>query len=81
MFSFTNTTQFRHHTWWLAFTVSIVAIAISLALFLGNPKQSADISGLDIVGEGSIVLLTLAWILAALASRPPGKVTSLLVFG
>ena len=81
MFSFTNTTQFRHHTWWLAFTVSIVAIAISLALFLGNPKQRADISGLDIVGEGSIVLLTLAWILAALASRPPGKVTSLLVFG
>ncbi|AGP77793.1 diguanylate cyclase [Alteromonas mediterranea 615] len=81
MFSFTNTTQFRHHTWWLAFTVSIVAIAISLALFLGNPKQSAYISGLDIVGEGSIVLLTLAWILAALASRPPGKVTSLLVFG
>ncbi|QDG34600.1 diguanylate cyclase [Alteromonas mediterranea] len=81
MFSFTNTTQFRHHTRWLAFTVSIVAIAISLALFLGNPKQSADISGLDIVGEGSIVLLTLAWILAALASRPPGKVTSLLVFG
>ena len=60
---------------------ALVAIAISLALFLGNPKQSAYISGLDIVGEGSIVLLTLAWILAALASRPPGKVTSLLVFG
>ena len=81
MFTFTNNTQFGHHKLWLAFTISVVAFAMCLSFSVGNAKQSADISGLDIVGEGSIVLLTLAWILAALASRPPGKVTSLLVFG
>ena len=81
MFTFTNSTQFRHHKLWLAFTFCVVALAVCLAFIFGNAKESTVISGLDIVGEGSIAFLTLAWMLAALASRPPGKVTSLLTVG
>ncbi|HAM20066.1 MAG TPA: GGDEF domain-containing protein, partial [Alteromonas macleodii] len=81
MFTFTNSTQFRHHKLWLAFTFCVVALAVCLAFIFGNAKESTVISGLDIVGEGSIAFLTLAWMLAALASRPPGKVTSLLTIG
>lgn len=81
MFTLNHATQFKHHTGWLIFTFIIVTGAICLALANGNSKTVGEISGLDIVGEGSIVLLTLAWMVAALASRPPGTVTSLLITG
>ena len=81
MFTQTNSTQFKHHKLWLIFTVGVVNIAAMLALSFGNAKPLNIISGLDVVGEGSIVLLTLAWMLTALASRPPGRVTSLLIVG
>jgi diguanylate cyclase (GGDEF)-like protein len=81
MFTLTNSTQFKRHKLWLVFTVGVVNVAALLALSFGNAKPFGVISGLDVVGEGSIVLLTLAWMLAALASRPPGKVTLLLMVG
>jgi len=81
MFTLRNATQFGHHKGWLFFTFATCALASSLSLTFGNPKPLAIISGLDIVGEGSVVLLTLGWIVAVLASRPPGKVTSLLIMG
>ncbi|MDO6567553.1 diguanylate cyclase [Alteromonas sp. 1_MG-2023] len=81
MFTLRNATQFSHHKGWLLFTSAAIALACFLSLTFGNAKSIAIISGLDIVGEGSVVLLTLGWVLAVLASRPPGKVTSLLVVG
>ena len=81
MFTFSNATQFRHHKLWLVFTAGVVTLAVCLASVFGDVKKSAVISNLDILGEGSIAFLTLAWILAALASRPPGTVTSLLTIG
>ncbi|MCZ8528480.1 diguanylate cyclase domain-containing protein [Alteromonas sp. PRIM-21] len=81
MFTFSNATQFRHHKLWLVFTAGIVTLAVCLASMFGDVKESAVISNLDILGEGSIAFLTLAWMLAALASRPPGTVTSLLTIG
>ena len=81
MFTFSNATQFRHHKFWLVFTAGVVTLAVCLASVFGDIKDSAVISNLDILGEGSIAFLTLAWMLAALASRPPGKVTSLLTIG
>lgn len=81
MFTFSNATQFRHHKVWLVFTAGVVTLAVCLASIFGDVKESAVISNLDILGEGSIVFLTLAWILAALASRPPGRVTCLLTIG
>lgn len=81
MFKLRNHTQFGHHKGWLVFTVAVLSLALVLSLNAGSPKLFAEISWLDILGEGSIVLLTLAWILSALASRPPGKVTRYIVIG
>ena len=81
MFRLRNATQFSHHKGWLCFTLIAVAMASSLSLTFGNLKSYNIISGMDIVGEGSVVLFTLGWIVAVLASRPPGKVTSLLIVG
>lgn len=81
MFTLSNTTQFKHHKLWLVFIVGVVSFVTCLGFSFGEVKSNEIISGLDIVGEGSIVLLTLAWMLAALASRPPGNVTSLLIVG
>jgi diguanylate cyclase (GGDEF)-like protein len=81
MFKLRNHTQFGHHKGWLVFTLAVLFLALALSINAGSAKAFADISWLDILGEGSIVLLTLAWILSALASRPPGKVTRYIVLG
>ena len=81
MFTLTQATQFKHHKVGLFFTLGVVAVTTFIALFFGEAKPVDIISGSDIVGEGSIVLFTLAWMVAAMASRPPGKVTRLLVVG
>lgn len=81
MFTLTQMTQFKHHKVGILFTLGVVAVNTFIALFFGEVKPVDIISGSDIVGEGSIVLFTLAWMVAAMASRPPGKVTRLLVAG
>lgn len=81
MFKTYHSTQFSHHTNWLVYTICIVVLALALGVIFGEPKIMSEISPLDTLGEGSIVLLTLGWILAVLASRPPSRVTSMLVLG
>lgn len=59
----------------------VMTTALFLSLALGNAKSWQEISWLDVSGEGGIALLTLVWIFFLLVSRPPGRVTSLLVSG
>jgi diguanylate cyclase (GGDEF)-like protein len=61
--------------------ILLLVIAVAICAYFGELKQWQDIAWLDIVGEGGIVLMTLSWIVALLISRPPGKVTTLLVLG
>ena len=61
--------------------ILLLVIAVAICAYFGELKQLQDIAWLDIVGEGGIVLMTLSWIAALLISRPPGKVTTLLVLG
>ncbi|GAC13399.1 diguanylate cyclase domain-containing protein [Aliiglaciecola lipolytica] len=65
------------------FSVACASLTLSLTLSigLGQAKALADISWLDMIGEGSVALLSLAWIFFLLVSRPPGRVTSALVIG
>ena len=81
MLNKTNATHFMHHKGWLAFIMVIIASAMILGMSYGNGKSVNEISVLDIVGEGCVVVLTFGWMMAVLSSRPPGKVTSLLTFG
>lgn len=65
--------------------VSLVAacfsLSLSLSFGLGELKTWVEIEWLDIVGEGSVALLSLLWIIVLLISRPPGRVTTGLVVG
>ncbi|WP_158968585.1 diguanylate cyclase domain-containing protein [Paraglaciecola sp. L3A3] len=65
------------------FSVACASLTLSLTLGigLGKLKPLMDISWLDILGEGSIALLSLFWIFFILVSRPPGKVTTALTLG
>lgn len=76
-----NKTQLSQHPVWLAISVVVMAAGLNLALLNGTLKPAADIVLLDIAGEGSIFMFTLGWIVAVLASRPRGRVTSLMSAG
>ncbi|HBY40140.1 MAG TPA: GGDEF domain-containing protein, partial [Alteromonas sp.] len=71
---------FRHQGL-LAFVVVILTLAMTLCTLHGELKPMTSIEWLDVVGEGSVCLLTLCWIFAVMISRPPGQVTTLLVVG
>lgn len=74
-------TLLTRHQGLLMFVLSVIALGVSLCVFNGEAKYLGDIEWLDIIGEGSVMLLTFCWIGAVMISRPPGKVTSLLVVG
>ncbi|MBU3022694.1 GGDEF domain-containing protein [Aestuariibacter sp. A3R04] len=60
---------------------AIQALAFFLSLSNGTFRPAKDIELLDVIGEGSVMVFALVWIIAAVASRPPGIVTSLMVAG
>ncbi|AXV65846.1 MULTISPECIES: GGDEF domain-containing protein [Pseudoalteromonas] len=72
---------FIHHRFLTNAVIALFVSAFILSAYDGERKALADISWLDIVGEGGIVMMTLTWIFALLISRPPGKVTCFLVLG
>jgi diguanylate cyclase (GGDEF)-like protein len=70
----------RHQTL-VSVVVACLFVSISLSFGLGDLKVWSEIQWLDIVGEGSVTLLSLLWIFVLLISRPPGRVTTGLVLG
>lgn len=62
-------------------SVGAQCIALYLSFSHGQLKPFDQIAWLDVTGEGSVMLFAFAWIIAAIASRPPGRVTTLLVAG
>jgi len=70
----------RHSALTLLAIMSLVT-AVCLSCVNGIAKPLTEIEWLDVVGEGSVAAFALLWILAAITSRPPGKVTTLLVAG
>ncbi|WP_286234326.1 diguanylate cyclase domain-containing protein [Thalassotalea sediminis] len=76
-----NFTLIFRHRGLLAYCLICLTIPLCLSLYFGDAKQQSDYKWTDIIGEGSVALLTIFWLFTALASRPPGKVTRLLVLG
>lgn len=72
---------FVTHRWLTHFVFALLLLALLLSAQLGELKAWPNIAWLDVVGEGGIVLMTLSWIITLLISRPPSKVTTLLVTG
>ncbi|MEP1552320.1 MAG: GGDEF domain-containing protein [Paraglaciecola sp.] len=76
-----NLSLFTRHSTLCSIFFGCLFLPISLSFGLGSLKVLGDISWLDILGEGSLVILSAIWVLFVLVSRPPGKVTSALVIG
>ena len=70
----------RHRGLLVVFFICL-SLPFLLMVSYGLAKDTAEYSWTDVVGEGSVALLTILWLLTALASRPPGLVTRLLVIG
>ena len=62
-------------------SVGAQSIAVYLSLSHGVLRPAAEINWFDVLGEGCVLLFALTWIVAAIISRPPGRVTTLLVAG
>lgn len=63
----------------LALGLALIQLLASLAA--GSAKPATDWQWLDIVGEGSAMLLPLGWLLLVLASRPNSRVSQYLCAG
>jgi len=76
-----NFTFAKHHAGLLAFYCICILLAILLSSVDVQVTPWSELEWSDVVGEGSIVLLTICWALALLMSRPAGRVTNLLIVG
>ncbi len=71
----------KRHITLISFTLFCAVAVILLVLTNGEVKHLASTDWLDVLGEGGTATMTLIWIFFILASRPPGRVTSLLTIG
>ncbi|MFT6131875.1 MAG: hypothetical protein ACJAW2_000586 [Shewanella sp.] len=69
------------HSRLVIFHVSLLLMAILLSSISGELVVLATVEWSDVIGEGSVALLTIFWTFAVMMSRPSGKVTNLLVIG
>jgi diguanylate cyclase (GGDEF)-like protein len=69
------------HSRLVIFHVSLLLMAIFLSSISGELVLLKTVEWSDVIGEGSVALLTIFWTLAVMMSRPSGKVTNLLVIG
>jgi len=74
-----RTPSLRDARWSLL--VLLLSVCVVFALHFGTPKQAAMVDYLDVLGEGSTLLLALIGVGALLLTRPRGKVTTLLFVG
>jgi len=70
----------RHKSLLMVFTICLL-LPFLLMINIGTAKGVEEYKWTDVVGEGSVALLTVLWVISALASRPPGLVTRMLVLG
>jgi diguanylate cyclase (GGDEF)-like protein len=69
------------HSRLVIFHFSLLLMAIFLSSISGELVLLKTVEWSDVIGEGSVALLTIFWTLAVMMSRPSGKVTNLLVIG
>lgn len=69
------------HKGLLTFTLVMMISAFIVSISVGHAIPFQMIEWSDVIGESCIALFTIAWIFAALISRPPGSVTRLMTIG
>jgi len=73
--------MWRHHHRKLAFTLLLLIVGFVLALRFGTLKEAGLIDWLDVLAEGSALLVVCGWLCLIVSSRPAGRVTEWLYYG
>ena len=74
-------TMLALHRLKLTSAFALILCLILLNLGVGNPKSWVELNWVDLLGEGVAALTVAAWTILILASRPSGRVTTLLYLG
>ncbi|MFN6971096.1 MAG: GGDEF domain-containing protein [Rheinheimera sp.] len=73
--------MWKQHQRKLLFSLFVLWCHLLLAFQLGDLKPGIDIDLIDILGEGTTLMVCCGWLWLILSSRPSGRVTELLYFG
>ncbi|HEY9042827.1 MAG TPA: GGDEF domain-containing protein [Rheinheimera sp.] len=73
--------MWRLHRYKLVFSVLLLLSGLLIAVSFGNLKPVQLFDALDILGEGTTLLVASLWLGLIISSRPPGPVTEWLYYG
>ncbi|MDX3773679.1 GGDEF domain-containing protein [Chromatiaceae bacterium AAb-1] len=73
--------MWRQHRYKLAFSMLLLLGGLLLAINSGDVKQSNELDWLDVLGEGTTLLVACGWLGLIISSRPAGRVTEWLYYG
>ena len=73
--------MWRLHRYKLVFSVLLLLSGLLIAVSFGSLKSAQLFDTLDILGEGTTLLVACLWLGLIISSRPPGPVTEWLYYG
>ncbi|MEO3679446.1 GGDEF domain-containing protein [Rheinheimera sp. FR7-31] len=76
-----NLTMWRQHRYKILLSLVLLLCGLLLALNTGAAKHSTEFDTLDILGEGTTLLVACGWLGLIISIRPAGRVTEWLYYG
>lgn len=73
--------MWRQHRYKILLSLLLTICSLLLAINAGDTKQSFEFDALDILGEGTTLLVACGWLGLIISSRPAGRVTEWLYYG
>ena len=73
--------MWRQHRYKILFSLLLLLSGLLLAIDTGDAKHSNEFDWLDILGEGTTLLVACGWLGLIISSRPAGRVTEWLYYG
>mgnify|MGYP005841049651 CR=1 FL=1 len=73
--------MWRQHRYKILFSLLLLLSSLLLAINTGDAKHSHEFDWLDVLGEGTTLLVACGWLGLIISSRPTGRVTEWLYYG
>ena len=73
--------MWRQHRYKILLSLVLLLCGLLLALNTGAAKHSNEFDALDILGEGTTLLVACGWLGLIISSRPAGRITEWLYYG
>ncbi|MEH8016710.1 GGDEF domain-containing protein [Rheinheimera muenzenbergensis] len=73
--------MWRQHRYKILLSLLLLAGGLLLAINAGDAKPQIELDALDILGEGTTLLVACGWLGLIISSRPAGRVTEWLYYG